>query len=106
MAIFADTTGYGDAGLKGRRGGGFASHSLKPVHVARFPLGVKDLQSELRAARDAGADVVFQLPVGVENATIANGRKGPEMERAAGRLHGPCHSPSSLTVPRTPPRAP
>ena len=74
VAIFADTTGYGEAGLKDVEAA-LASHSLKPVHVARFPLGVKDLQSELRAARDAGADVVFSYTVGVENAVIANGRK-------------------------------
>lgn len=74
VAIFADTTGYGEAGLKDVEAA-LATHSLKPVHVARFPLGVKDLQAELRAARDAGADVVFSYTVGVENAVIANGRK-------------------------------
>jgi branched-chain amino acid transport system substrate-binding protein len=52
-----------------------AAKNLKAVHVARFPLGVKDLQTELKAARDAGADVVFSYTVGVENAVIANGRK-------------------------------
>ena len=51
-----------------------ASHSLKPVHVARFPLGVKDLQSELRAA-GCRCGRGFQLHRGCENATIANGRK-------------------------------
>ena len=74
VAVFADTTGYGEAGLKDVVAA-LAVHSLKPVHVARFPLGVKDLQAELRAARDAGADVVFSYTVGAENAVIANGRK-------------------------------
>ena len=43
--------------------------------MARFALGVKDLREELKAARDAGADVVFSYTVGQENAVIANGRK-------------------------------
>lgn len=74
VAIFADTTGYGEAGLKDVEAA-LAAKGLKAVHVARFPLGVKDLQGELKAARDAGADVVFSYTVGVENAVIANGRK-------------------------------
>ncbi|QTN26635.1 ABC transporter substrate-binding protein [Rhodoferax sp. AJA081-3] len=74
VAIFADTTGYGDAGLKDVEAA-LAAKKLKAVHVARFALGVKDLREELKAARDAGADVVFSYTVGVENAVIANGRK-------------------------------
>ncbi len=74
VAIFADTTGYGDAGLKDVEAA-LAAKELKPVYVARFALGVKDLLEELKAARDAGADVVFSYTVGVENAVIANGRK-------------------------------
>lgn len=74
VAIFADTTGYGEAGLKDVEAA-LAAKNLKPVHVARFGLGVKDLKSELNAARAAGANVVFSYTVGPENATIANGRK-------------------------------
>jgi branched-chain amino acid transport system substrate-binding protein len=74
VAIFADTTGYGDAGLKDVESA-LAAKNLKAVHVARFALGVKDLREELRAAREAGADVVFSYTVGTENAVIANGRK-------------------------------
>lgn len=74
VAIFADTTGYGDAGLQDVELA-LAKKNLKAVHVARFPLGVKDLRDELKAARDAGADVVFSYTVGQENAVIANGRK-------------------------------
>jgi branched-chain amino acid transport system substrate-binding protein len=73
VAIFADTTGYGEAGLKDVEAA-LAAKKLKAVHVARFPLGVKDLREELKAARDAGADVVFSYTVGPENAVIANGR--------------------------------
>lgn len=74
VAIFADTTGYGDAGLKDVEAA-LAAKNLKAVHVARFALGVKDLRDELRAAQAAGADVVFSYTVGSENAVIANGRK-------------------------------
>jgi branched-chain amino acid transport system substrate-binding protein len=74
VAIFADTTGYGEAGLQDVQSA-LTKRGLKPVHVARFALGVKDLQQELTAARDAGANVIFSYTVGVENATIANGRK-------------------------------
>jgi branched-chain amino acid transport system substrate-binding protein len=74
VAIFADTTGYGEAGLKDVEAA-LATKNLKAVHVARFALGVKDLREELKAARDAGADVVFSYTVGSENAVIANGRK-------------------------------
>lgn len=74
VAIFADTTGYGEAGLKDVEAA-LAAKQLKPVHVARFALGVKDLGKELTAARDAGANVVFSYTVGPENATIANGMR-------------------------------
>ncbi|MDP1687155.1 ABC transporter substrate-binding protein, partial [Hydrogenophaga sp.] len=74
VAIFADTTGYGEAGLKDVEAA-LASKNLKATHVARFPLGVKDLKESLAAARDAGANVVFSYTVGQENAVIANGRR-------------------------------
>jgi branched-chain amino acid transport system substrate-binding protein len=74
VAIFADTTGYGEAGLKDVEAA-LAAKQLKPVHVARFALGVKDLDKELAAARDAGANAVFSYTVGPENAVIANGKR-------------------------------
>lgn len=74
VAVFADTTGYGDAGLKEVEAA-LAARQLKPVHVARFALGVKDLGEELKAARAAGANVVFSYTVGPENAVIARGRQ-------------------------------
>lgn len=74
IAIFADTTGYGDAGLKDVEAA-LAAKGLKAVHVARFALGVKDLTEELALARNAGANVVFSYTVGSENAVIALGRK-------------------------------
>ena len=74
VAIFADTTGYGESGLADVRKA-LAARQLEPVHVARFPLGVSDLSAELKAARAAGANVIFSYTVGKENATIALGRK-------------------------------
>jgi branched-chain amino acid transport system substrate-binding protein len=74
VAIFADATGYGDAGLKDVEAA-LAAKGLKPVYVARFSLGVKDLAAPLQAARSAGANAIFSYTVGPENATIALGRK-------------------------------
>ena len=74
VAIFADTTGYGDAGLKDVEAA-LAAKNLKAVHIARFGLGVKDLKDELSAAKAAGANVIFSYTVGTENAVIALGRK-------------------------------
>lgn len=74
VAIFADTTGYGEGGFKDVVAA-LAAKNVKPVHVARFALGVKDLSAELTAARNAGANVIFSYTVGPENAVIANGKK-------------------------------
>jgi branched-chain amino acid transport system substrate-binding protein len=74
VAVFADTTGYGDAGLKDVEAA-LATKNLKAVYVARFALGVKDLREQLTAARAAGANVVFSYTVGPENAAIAIGRR-------------------------------
>lgn len=74
VAIFADTTGYGEGGVKDVEAA-LAVKNLKPVYVARFALGVKDLTAELTAARNAGANVILSYTVGQENAVIANGKK-------------------------------
>jgi branched-chain amino acid transport system substrate-binding protein len=74
VAIFADTTGYGEAGLQDVVKA-LAAKNLQPAYVARFDLGVKDLQTELKAAQAAGANVVFSYTVGQENAVIAKGRQ-------------------------------
>lgn len=74
VAVFADTTGYGEAGLQDVVKA-LAAKNLKPAHVARFDLGVKDLGNELKAAQAAGANVIFSYTVGPENAVIAQDRK-------------------------------
>lgn len=74
VAVFADTTGYGEAGLKDVENA-LANLKLSPVFVARFKLGVTDLTQELKAAKAAGANVVLSYTVGPENAVIARGRQ-------------------------------
>ena len=74
VAIFADTSGYGEAGLKDVVAA-LEAKKLKPIYVARFALGVKDLNEDLKAAKAAGANVVFSYTVGPENAVIAKGRQ-------------------------------
>ena len=74
IAVFADTSGYGEAGLKDIEAA-LKAKNLSAVQVTRFPLGVKDLSEELKTARTAGADVIFSMTVGPENAAIANSRK-------------------------------
>ena len=74
VAVFADTSGYGEAGLKDIEAA-LKAKNLKAVQVTRFPVGVKDLSEELKAARVAGAKVIFSMTVGPENAVIAKGRQ-------------------------------
>ncbi|MCA3239292.1 MAG: ABC transporter substrate-binding protein [Curvibacter sp.] len=74
VAVFADKTGYGEAGLQDVLKA-LESKKLKPVHIARFDLGVKDLSAELKAAQAAGANVILSYTVGPENAVIARSRQ-------------------------------
>ncbi len=74
VAVFADTTGYGEAGLADVRKA-LSARKLEPVHVARFALGTQDMTEALKAARAAGANVIFSYTVGKENAAIALGRQ-------------------------------
>lgn len=74
VAILADTTGYGEGGTRDVIAA-LAAKNLKPVYTGRFAIGVKDLTEELKAARAAGANVIFSYTVGPENAVVAQGRK-------------------------------
>lgn len=74
VAVFADNTPYGESGLKDVVAA-LAQHKVRPVAVIRFPVGAKDLTTELKTARDAGANVVFSYSLGPEGAVIAKGRK-------------------------------
>lgn len=74
VAVFADSTTYGESGLKDVIAA-LAKYKLTPVHVARFPIGVKDVTADLKAAHDAGANAVFSYSLGPESVAIAHGRK-------------------------------
>ena len=74
VAVFADTSGYGEAGLKDIEAA-LKARNQQAVQVTRFPLGVKDLSEELKTARAKGANVIFSMTVSPENVVIANGRK-------------------------------
>lgn len=74
VAILADKTGYGEAGMNDVIKA-LASYDIKPVYIGRFDIGVKDLRNEVKAAQDAGANVVFSYTVGAEAAVIAKARQ-------------------------------
>jgi len=70
VAIFADTTAYGESGL-GYIEKALAANKLPAVTVQRFPVGVKDLSDQVAAAKAVGADVVLAWTVGPEAAVLA-----------------------------------
>lgn len=70
IALFADTTGYGEAG-KNDVEKALAAQNLAPVSVQRFALGVVDLSEQVNQAKAAGADVVISYTVGPEAAVLA-----------------------------------
>jgi len=73
VAVFADTTGYGEGGLQDVRRA-LAKKKLEPAYVGRFDLGVSDVTEQLKEARKAGANVIFIYTIAPQNAVIANGR--------------------------------
>lgn len=73
VAVFADKTGYGDGGLADVSAE-LAQRGLKPVYVARFPLGVSSLTSQMIDARKADADAVIVYTVGPEQAVAVKSR--------------------------------
>jgi len=73
VAIFADTTGYGEGGVNDLTAE-LARRGLKPVNVVRFPLGVRSLTDEMRRARDAGAEAIVVYTVGPEEVVAVKSR--------------------------------
>jgi branched-chain amino acid transport system substrate-binding protein len=73
VAIFADQTGYGEGGFKDVTAE-LEKRNLKPVYVARFPLGVKSLEAEMKAARAAGAEAIIGYTVGPEQGVMLKSR--------------------------------
>ncbi len=85
VAIFADNTGYGEGGYKDVERF-LAEKNLKPVYVARFDIGVKDLTAQVEAAKAARADVIVGYTVGPELAVLATSRAEAQF---TGPLYGP-----------------
>lgn len=85
IAVFADTTGYGEGGfndvvklLEARQ--------TRPVYTARYAVGVKSLTDEVKKARAAGADAIICYSVAPEWAVLAASRIEAGFR---GRLYGP-----------------
>lgn len=73
IAILADTSGYGDAGLKDLEAA-IARASLPAPTVVRFKVGVKSLNEEIRELKKSGAEALIGWTVGPEQGVIATAR--------------------------------
>lgn len=89
VALFADRTGYGEAGLKDLQRL-LAEKGIAAVHLARFDLGVKSLVDEVQAAKAAGAAALVGVTVGPEQAVLAR-------SRAQAGFSGPQYGPWTLS---------
>lgn len=85
IAVFADTTGYGEGGfndvvklLEARQ--------VKPIYTARYAVGVKSLTEEVKKAKASGADAIICYSVAPEWAVLAASRIEAGFR---GRLYGP-----------------
>ena len=85
VALFADTTGYGEGGFKDVEKF-LSDKGLKPAYTARFDLGVKSLTTQMQEAKAAGADVIIGYTVGPEAAVIA-------LSRAEAKFSVPFYGP-------------
>jgi branched-chain amino acid transport system substrate-binding protein len=72
-ALVVDKSGYGDSGLKDLEAA-LAKLNIKPGVVIRFDVGAKNLDAELKRAKDAGADALVGWTVGPESGVIAAAR--------------------------------
>jgi branched-chain amino acid transport system substrate-binding protein len=73
VALFADTTGYGDGGFKDVSDD-LARRGLTPVYTHRFATDVKSLVDEVKAAQAAGAQAIISYTVGVPQGVLARSR--------------------------------
>jgi branched-chain amino acid transport system substrate-binding protein len=73
VAIFADTTSYGQVGrhdlIKE-----LAARGITPVSNEKFNIGDTDMTEQLTRAREADADVILTYGIGPELAAVANSR--------------------------------
>jgi branched-chain amino acid transport system substrate-binding protein len=73
IAIFHDTTAYGEQGRELLLEQ-LDTRNLKPVAIESFKLGTTNLSDALKRAKDAGAEAILTYAIGPELAVIANGR--------------------------------
>ena len=73
VALLVDTSGYGDAGLKDLEAA-LGRANLKPHAVARFKVGVKTLDEEMKQLKASGADALIGWTVGPEEGVISASR--------------------------------
>jgi len=72
VAIFHDATNYGQLGREDLERA-LAARDMVPVAVERFQLRQADMTTQLRRAREAGAQAILTYGIGPELAQIANG---------------------------------
>ena len=73
VAIFHDTTAYGEQGRE-QLLEQLDKRNIKPVAIESFKLGTTNLGDALKRAKDAGAEAILTYAIGPELAIIANGR--------------------------------
>ena len=73
VAIFADTTAYGQVGRHDLIAALAADH-IVPISNEKFNIGDRDMSEQLTRARNSGADVVLTYGIGPELAALANSR--------------------------------
>jgi branched-chain amino acid transport system substrate-binding protein len=73
VAVFADTTPYGEGGLADLQRF-LSERQIALVHVARFKVGTPSLLDEVKQAKVAGAQAVLAYTVAPEQALIAKAR--------------------------------
>lgn len=73
VAVLADTTAYGEAGLKAFREQSEQA-GLRVVSVERFDIGDKDMSAQMRRAKASGANALVAWGIGPELAAIARNR--------------------------------
>lgn len=72
VAIFHDATNYGQLGKEDLEAA-LAAKNVQPVVIERFQIRQADMTTQLRRARDAGAQAILTYGIGPELAQIANG---------------------------------
>ena len=73
VALLVDTSGYGDAGLKDLEAA-LARANLKAAAVARFKVGVQNLEEEMKELRASKADALIGWTVGPEEGVVSAAR--------------------------------